>query len=168
MAYDSLFNYFKLVCVIAILAFLLTSQCRAVHYLHENEKCLFIATNTDATFPVEGALLAVCCVLQLLVCYLLVLLSRYCEILHKSIILLFIQHHSLTTSLTLRQGGGTIVSAVQRGCGRKPQIMGKPHHPMMEAIKGLGVDVSRAMMIGDRLNTDIAFGHLGGMKTLLV
>lgn len=39
---------------------------------------------------------------------------------------------------------------------------------MLHGVYRFGLDASRCLMVGDRLNTDIAFGLNGGMKTLLV
>ena len=46
---------------------------------------------------------------------------------------------------------------------------GKPSPVMVEAaLAGLGVPASRALMVGDRLATDIAMGRAAGMPTALV
>jgi HAD superfamily hydrolase (TIGR01450 family) len=46
---------------------------------------------------------------------------------------------------------------------------GKPSPVMIEAaLSGLGVPASRALMVGDRLGTDIAMGLAAGMPTALV
>ncbi|KAF8422423.1 HAD-like domain-containing protein [Tirmania nivea] len=48
--------------------------------------------------------------------------------------------------------------------GRMPICLGKPSQAMMEAIEGkFSFDKSRTCMVGDRLNTDIAFGIEGGL-----
>jgi phosphoglycolate/pyridoxal phosphate phosphatase family enzyme len=55
-------------------------------------------------------------------------------------------------------GTGTIVNAVQTGIGRKPVMMGKPNKIMWEVLEKVhNLDKSRSCMIGDRLDTDIAF-----------
>lgn len=49
--------------------------------------------------------------------------------------------------------------------------MGKPNSFYWDAVKSVheNIDGKRTLMIGDRLNTDIAFGNLNGIKyTLLV
>lgn len=49
--------------------------------------------------------------------------------------------------------------------------MGKPGHFYWKGVKSLypDIDPNRTLMIGDRLNTDIAFGNKNGIKyTLLV
>jgi 4-nitrophenyl phosphatase len=48
-------------------------------------------------------------------------------------------------------------------------VLGKPHQTMLDVIIGkYDLDRTKTLMIGDRLDTDIAFGKLGGVQTLLV
>ncbi len=66
-------------------------------------------------------------------------------------------------------GAGSIVAALQRSTGKDPVIVGKPHAPMMQAaLRRLSCPPSRALMVGDRLDTDIAGGMRAGMATCLV
>lgn len=70
-------------------------------------------------------------------------------------------------------GAGSIVETVAYASGRKPDaVCGKPSQGMMTTIKAvhdkLAAEPKRGLMIGDRLNTDIAFGRGGGLDTLLV
>ena len=66
-------------------------------------------------------------------------------------------------------GAGSIVAALQRATGKDPVIVGKPHLPMMEAaLRRLDCPVSRALMVGDRLDTDVAGGARVGLPTCLV
>jgi 4-nitrophenyl phosphatase len=52
---------------------------------------------------------------------------------------------------------------------REPTVIGKPNKPMMDAIIAEHhFDPSRALMVGDNLLTDIAFGNNSGVRTLLV
>ncbi|KAL1405473.1 hypothetical protein Q8F55_009105 [Vanrija albida] len=52
---------------------------------------------------------------------------------------------------------------------REPTIIGKPNKPMMDAIIAEHqFDPARALMVGDNLLTDIAFGNNSGLRTLLV
>lgn len=47
---------------------------------------------------------------------------------------------------------------MQTGIGRKPIILGKPHKTMWDVLEETHkLDKSRTCMIGDRLDTDIAF-----------
>lgn len=70
-------------------------------------------------------------------------------------------------------GAGSIIESVVHASGRQPDaICGKPNQSMMNSIKadcpGLLQNPQRGLMIGDRLNTDMKFGRLGGLDTLLV
>ncbi|EGV65003.1 4-nitrophenylphosphatase [Yamadazyma tenuis] len=70
-------------------------------------------------------------------------------------------------------GAGSIIETVSFATDRKPDaICGKPNQSMMNSIKadnpGLLRTPKRGLMIGDRLNTDMKFGRLGGLDTLLV
>ena len=48
-------------------------------------------------------------------------------------------------------------------------VIGKPETFMLEHMKKhRGMDPSRTLMVGDRLETDILFGHRGGLHTALV
>ncbi|ODQ79136.1 hypothetical protein BABINDRAFT_38433 [Babjeviella inositovora NRRL Y-12698] len=66
-------------------------------------------------------------------------------------------------------GAGSIIQSIAYASGRTPRSCGKPNQEMMEAIKAEhGFDPARAVMVGDRLNTDMKFGRDGGLGTLLV
>lgn len=66
-------------------------------------------------------------------------------------------------------GTGAIVSAVATATSKEPLIFGKPHQTMLDCIvEKCHLDRQRTCMVGDRLDTDIAFGALGGLGTLLV
>ncbi|EGD74592.1 hypothetical protein PTSG_05957 [Salpingoeca rosetta] len=68
-------------------------------------------------------------------------------------------------------GGGTMVAALQHALGRAPIVAGKPSEFLVELLVetcGEGAGPEHMCMVGDRLDTDIAFGHQGGMRTLLV
>ena len=48
--------------------------------------------------------------------------------------------------------------------GRQPETLGKPSQKMMDAVAAkFEFDRQKACMVGDRLNTDIAFGIDGGL-----
>jgi HAD superfamily hydrolase (TIGR01450 family) len=68
----------------------------------------------------------------------------------------------------LAPGNGSLVMAVVHATGRRPDaIAGKPERALFdEAIVRTGA--SRGLMVGDRLDTDIAGGNRAGMKTLVV
>lgn len=64
-------------------------------------------------------------------------------------------------------GNGSMVAAVTNATGVTPQAAGKPGPAMFElAKKNLGAD--RPLVVGDRLDTDIAGGVAAGMDTLHV
>ncbi|MFA9438716.1 HAD-IIA family hydrolase [Uliginosibacterium sp. sgz301328] len=64
---------------------------------------------------------------------------------------------------------GTILAAISAATGKKPYIVGKPNALMMTlATRKLGVHAEEAVMIGDRMDTDIVGGMEAGMKTALV
>ncbi|CAH7674312.1 4-nitrophenylphosphatase [Phakopsora pachyrhizi] len=50
-----------------------------------------------------------------------------------------------------------------------PVVVGKPNKPMLDCImEKHNLNKAKTCMIGDRLDTDIAFGNNGGLSTLLV
>ena len=65
-------------------------------------------------------------------------------------------------------GNGAFVNVVAQTVGRRPDaVAGKPEPPLLlEAVARTGA--TRALMIGDRLDTDIAAGSRVGMPSLLV
>ncbi|PWN96191.1 2-phosphoglycolate phosphatase [Tilletiopsis washingtonensis] len=66
-------------------------------------------------------------------------------------------------------GAGSLSSPLVFASKRKPLIVGKPHQPMLDCIEAVQpFDKSRALFVGDRLDTDIAFAQHGGIKTLMV
>jgi 4-nitrophenyl phosphatase len=70
-------------------------------------------------------------------------------------------------------GCGSIVNMIEASCGKQAQAMGKPTKYMIDAIRrdhpeDIGIDLSRTLMVGDRLDTDIQFGNSFGMGSLLV
>lgn len=69
----------------------------------------------------------------------------------------------------LSPGAGTVLAALEAASGQKPFVIGKPEPTMFEmALSHLGVTPARAIMIGDRLETDILGGQRAGMATALV
>lgn len=84
----------------------------------------FIATNEDATYPVEDGFLP---------------------------------------------GAGAMVEAVRKSTGKNPIVMGKPNTYMIGMVmKENGLKRADAIIVGDRLETDIAAGKNAGIKTALV
>ncbi|POW21501.1 hypothetical protein PSHT_02400 [Puccinia striiformis] len=75
------------------------------------------------------------------------------------------------TDGSLFPGSGAISAPLRYAMlGKKdPIVVGKPNQPMLDCIlEKHKLEPSRSCMIGDRLDTDIAFGINGGLSTLLV
>jgi len=69
----------------------------------------------------------------------------------------------------MQPGAGSIVAAISTASGCLPIVVGKPETLMMlKGIEHLGVRPEEAVMVGDRLDTDILSGHRAGLKTALV
>jgi len=67
----------------------------------------------------------------------------------------------------LAPGNGTLVSAVHSAVGRLPVVAGKPETPIFELARDrFGAD--SALMIGDRLDTDIKGANAAGIATALI
>ncbi len=65
--------------------------------------------------------------------------------------------------------GAMITAAIAKASGVRPTIVGKPSRAAVRAIrKCLGVPTEEVAVIGDDLPLDIALGHLGGSRTILV
>jgi 4-nitrophenyl phosphatase len=67
-------------------------------------------------------------------------------------------------------GSGAVVGALARTIGREPDaILGKPSETALDlALERLGVPAERCLVVGDRLDTDLAMGDRAGMTTVLV
>lgn len=67
-------------------------------------------------------------------------------------------------------GSGAIINAVGGVLEREPdRILGKPSRESQEAVlEALGVPAERCLLVGDRLETDVALGERAGMTTVLV
>ncbi len=77
--------------------------------------------------------------------------------------------NTLVTEKGLMPGAGAIVSAVRMASRKEPTIIGKPSEIVGDIIlRKAGVDPQDILVIGDRLETDIAMGKKCGMKTALV
>ncbi len=69
----------------------------------------------------------------------------------------------------MEPAAGTILAAIAAATGKKPYIVGKPNALMMTlATRKLGVHPDNAVMVGDRMDTDIVGGMEAGMTTALV
>ncbi|MFQ6105945.1 MAG: HAD-IIA family hydrolase [Candidatus Hydrothermarchaeaceae archaeon] len=77
--------------------------------------------------------------------------------------------NTLITESGQLPGAGAVVSAIETASQREPTVVGKPSRIMAETILGIsGVKPEEILVIGDRLETDIAMGKNAGMKTALV
>lgn len=76
---------------------------------------------------------------------------------------------TLPTEDGLVPGCGALIAALVASTGMKPVIIGKPEVHLLDAAVGaMGVGRQRCVMVGDRLDTDIAAGHNSGMLTVMV
>jgi 4-nitrophenyl phosphatase len=66
-------------------------------------------------------------------------------------------------------GSGSIMAAIATASGKQPVVMGKPETVMVEqALKVCGVSADEAVMVGDRLDTDILAGNRANVLSALV
>lgn len=74
---------------------------------------------------------------------------------------------TLPTAYGTAPGHGVLVEMLHRFSGVEPVVAGKPARPLLdETVRRVGG--RRPLMIGDRLDTDIAGGHNAGVDSLLV
>lgn len=102
-----------------------TYDLMAAAMTHIRAGAQFVATNLDATFPMEG--------------------NR------------------------LDPGSGSIVRAIATCAEREPHVIGKPN-PDLLILSLFGTDIlpAEALVVGDRLDSDILAGERGGFPTHLV
>ncbi|HQR79685.1 MAG TPA: HAD-IIA family hydrolase [Actinomycetota bacterium] len=74
---------------------------------------------------------------------------------------------SVPTARGIAPGNGTFVAAVASATGRTPIVTGKPHPPIMDLARARA-SAQRPLVVGDRLDTDIAAARAAGMPSLLV
>lgn len=66
-------------------------------------------------------------------------------------------------------GAGAVVKAIEVSTGTAPLVLGKPEKFGLEIVlKQTGYSPARTILIGDRLETDIAAGNKLGIRTVLV
>ncbi len=66
-------------------------------------------------------------------------------------------------------GAGCIVAAVQTSCGVAPYVIGKPEtYAFNKILESTGSDAAHAVMVGDRLDTDILVAKNAGARSVLV
>lgn len=74
---------------------------------------------------------------------------------------------TLPTDRGLLPGNGAMVAALVAATGLQPRVAGKPARPMLDAAVRL-VDAKRPLVVGDRLDTDIACAVAANAPSLLV
>jgi glycerol 3-phosphatase-2 len=75
--------------------------------------------------------------------------------------------YSIPTSYGVAPGHGVLVETVSRFAGVTPVVAGKPQRPLLdETVRRVGGD--RPLMVGDRLDTDIAGAVNTGVDSVLV
>lgn len=76
---------------------------------------------------------------------------------------------TLPTPQGIAPGAGAIISALEAASGVKAKIIGKPQTTMFtQALERLKTTPEETLVVGDRIETDIAGGQAAGCKTALV
>jgi HAD superfamily hydrolase (TIGR01450 family) len=75
--------------------------------------------------------------------------------------------HTIPTPMGVAPGHGVLVDMVQRFTGVTPTVAGKPERPLLDTTTDR-CGATRALMVGDRIDTDIVGGRAVGVPTLLV
>ncbi|GAA4887631.1 HAD-IIA family hydrolase [Serinicoccus chungangensis] len=76
---------------------------------------------------------------------------------------------TLPTARGLAPGNGSLVAAVAHATGQRPRVVGKPHRPAYDVgLRRLGHPRGQTLMVGDRLETDIAGARAAGLPSALV
>ncbi len=74
---------------------------------------------------------------------------------------------TLPTDRGMLPGNGSLVAALVTATGRHPRVAGKPQRPLLDAAADR-VGAKRPLVVGDRLDTDIAAACAAGMDSLMV
>ena len=65
--------------------------------------------------------------------------------------------------------GAMVTAAIAKASGRRPTVVGKPSRAAVDEIeRRLGLRADEVAVVGDDLLLDVALGHLGGSRTVLV
>jgi 4-nitrophenyl phosphatase len=76
---------------------------------------------------------------------------------------------SFPTERGFAPGNGAILAAIEKTTAVSPLVVGKPEPTLfLEAGAILGIEPKNTLVVGDRLETDIAGGQRAGMVTALV
>jgi len=74
---------------------------------------------------------------------------------------------TIPTATGIGPGNGLLVDVIRQVTGHEPLVAGKPERPLVdEAVRRTGAE--RPLIVGDRLDTDIAAAHSYGCDSLLV
>ncbi len=66
-------------------------------------------------------------------------------------------------------GAGAIIAALEAATEQKPMIIGKPERALFDAaLHMLGVPANQALVVGDRIDTDILGAHRAGIPAAMV
>lgn len=66
-------------------------------------------------------------------------------------------------------GGGSIILPISATTGVKPYFVGKPNSLMMRnGLERLGICAKEAVMLGDRMDTDVLAGIEAGVDSVLL
>jgi 4-nitrophenyl phosphatase len=66
-------------------------------------------------------------------------------------------------------GAGAVIAGIEKASRKQPVVVGKPQPLMMlKGVEHLGCEPGEAVMVGDRLDTDIAAAHNAGLVTTLI
>lgn len=66
-------------------------------------------------------------------------------------------------------GAGSILAALEAATDVRATVIGKPERALLDsALKHLGLQPSQALMVGDRVDTDVTAGQRAGCRTALV
>jgi len=74
---------------------------------------------------------------------------------------------TLPTERGLLPGNGAMVAALQAATDREPKVAGKPARPLLDTAMGR-MGAQHPLVVGDRLDTDIAGARAAGLDALLV
>lgn len=74
---------------------------------------------------------------------------------------------TLPSERGLVPGNGSLIAALRAATGRTPRVVGKPYAPIFRNALSRG-DFHRPLVVGDRLDTDIAGANSAGLPSLLV
>lgn len=76
---------------------------------------------------------------------------------------------TLPTERGLAPGNGALLAAVRHATGCRPNVVGKPHAQAYDVgLRQLGLPLEECLMLGDRLDTDIAGARSVGLRSALV